>query len=331
MLNYTNLPLVSVVIPTYNRGYALHRTIEAVINQSYKSLEIIIVDDGSTDNTKSVVSVFRNKLRYIQKAHTGQGDTRNVGLQYAKGEIIAPLDSDDIWHEDFLEKSVGYMLEHRLDMFFSNFTHHRSPEKQEIALDHLSKSKNIPIGGFYLFGYDEFRKNLITESVSPSSGLIIKKACIDFGWNSKVHIGDDWFLQLEMIFKNPDCRVGFTSQVLWKKNVDDTNICDGRKGAAFRKLHIDDLYFVSSTFKAMMSDKEQETLFIKIIQNKILVVYYSILELKIGKEIVHIFTALISRPRFLFIALKKGIQKVVNKKMQQLSKCLKIKDFRNNP
>lgn len=318
MLTNTHLPLVSVVIPAYNRGYALHKTIDAVINQTYKNLEIIIVDDGSTDNTKIVVSAFGNKLRYIQKAHSGQGDTRNVGLQYAKGEIIAPLDSDDTWHEDFLEKSVGYMLDHQLDMCFSNYTYYISPKNQEIALAHFSNNLKRPNDGCYVFDYDEFRKILLKDNPCPSSGLIIKKTCIGFGWNPKVHIGDDSFLLLEMIFKNPNCRVGFTNHILWQKNVDGSNICDGRKGVAFRKLHIQDLQLILSTFKSFLNDGERETLFIKILQNKILVAYYSLWEPKIEKEINQIFIDIISKPKLLFIALKTGIRKVVIRKIQQI-------------
>jgi glycosyltransferase involved in cell wall biosynthesis len=313
-----DLPLVSVVIPAYNRGYALHETIEAVINQTYKNFEIIIVDDGSTDNTKNVVSAFGNKLRYIQKAHSGQGDTRNVGLQYARGEIIAPLDSDDTWHKDFLEKSVGYMLDHQLDMFFSNYTHYISPQNKVIALAHFSKSRNVSNDGCYVFKYDDFRKTLLKDPSSPSSSLIIKKTYIAFGWNPKIHIGDDSFLQFEMIFKNPNCRVGFTNEVLWQKNVDDSNICDGRKGAAFRKLHIQDLQLTLSTFKSYLNDSERKIFDIKILQNKILVVYYSLLERNIGKEITQICMELISKPKLLVIALKTGIWKVVSRKIQQI-------------
>lgn len=318
MLTNIGLPLVSVIIPTYNRGYALHRTIETVINQTYKNLEIIIVDDGSTDDTKNIVSVFGNKLLYIQKVHSGQSETRNVGFQYSKGEIIAPLDSDDTWNEDFLEKSVAYMLENQLDMFFSNWTHHISPKNKVIALTHFSKCRNAVNNGYYVFDYYEFRKILLNDTPAPSSSLIIKKSCIDFGWNPKIFIGDDTFLQLEMIFKNLNCRVGFTNQVLWQKNVDDSNICDGRKGATFRKLHIQDLQLILSTFKPYLNDSERKVLFIKLLQNKILVVYYSFLERKIDKEIKQIFIEIISEPKLFFIALKTGIWKVVLRKIQQI-------------
>ena len=318
MLDSINLPLVSVIIPTYNRGYILHRTIEAVINQTYTNREIIIVDDGSTDDTKKVVAAFGNKLQYIQKKHSGQGDTRNIGLQYAKGEIIAPLDSDDTWHEEFLEKSVGYMIDNNLDMFFSNWAHYISPQKKIIALAHFSNTIKAQTKDCYIFDYKDFRGRLLEGALAPSSSLIIKKTSMNFGWNPRVHIGDDYFLQLEMVFKNPDCRVGFTSQVLWQKNINNSNICDGRKGTMFRKLIINDLLLISHTFKSVMTEREREIIFVKIVINKILIIYYSILEWKIGQEINEIFIDIFSKPKLLFIAVKTGIYKLIVKNIQRI-------------
>lgn len=319
MINTTYLPLVSVVIPTYNRCYSLQSTIESAINQSYKNIEIIIVDDGSIDNTKNLVSSFGSKIVYIQKAHTGQADTRNVGLQYAKGEIIAPLDSDDIWDEKYLEKSICYMIENKLDMFFSNWKHYISPTHYTIFLDNFLNNLNIKNDDFYLFEYIEFRKILLSDSVAPSSGLLIKKDCIPFGWNSKVHIGDDWFLQLEMIFKNLNCRIGFTKQVLWKKNRDASNICDGRKGIAFRKLHIQDLNLILNTFSFYLDNQERQMIHLKVVQNKILIFYLLLLEGNIGIEMKKLLIEIIKEPQLFLIAFMKGIKKNITKKINQLT------------
>ncbi|MBK0381800.1 glycosyltransferase family 2 protein [Pedobacter sp. SD-b] len=315
MLIDNKQPLVSVIIPTFNRGYVLHKTIESVLNQTYKNIEIIVVDDGSTDNTKKVVSTFGNKLFYIQKSHSGQGDTRNLGLQYAKGEIIAPLDSDDTLNEDFLEKSVDYMLDHNLDMFFSNFIHCFSKKNLKNELSYLSKNKKISNNEFYLFDYQEFRTVLFKESPSPSSSSIIQKKCIPFGWNPKVNIGDDMFLLFEMMFKNADCRVGFTNQVLWRKNVDNSNICDNRKGAEFRKLHIQDLQLLLHTFESYMNDFERKTLNLKILQNKMLVAYYLFFEKNNSKELKKLCKEIFANPSLLFVALKEGVTKVIRRRI----------------
>lgn len=309
-------PLVSVIIPTFNRGYVLHKAIESVLNQTYKNIEIIIVDDGSTDNTKNVVSTFGDKLLYIYKSHSGQGDTRNLGLQYSKGEIIAPLDSDDTLNKNFLKKSVHYMLIHNLDMFFSNFIHRISKKNKKNALSYFSKTRNMSNDSFYMFDYADFREILIRENPSPSSSLIIKKECISFGWNPKVNIGDDIFMLLEMVYKNPHCRIGFTNEVLWQKNVDESNICDSRKGSAFRKLHIQDLKFFLFTFKSYMNELEQQTISIKILQNKLLIAYYLISEKNVGNELKQICKEVIANPKLLFIAFTTELVEVIKRKIR---------------
>lgn len=101
-------PLISVVIPTYNRGYLIDRAIKSVLNQTYKEFEIIVVDDGSIDNTKEVIESFRDeRIRYIQyKDNKGANVARNIGIRAAKGDYIAFQDSDDEWLPQKLEKQI---------------------------------------------------------------------------------------------------------------------------------------------------------------------------------------------------------------------------------
>lgn len=316
MINTTDLPLVSVIIPTYNRSYTLHATITSALNQTYKNIEIIIVDDGSTDSTKNLVSTFGDSVRYIHKSHTGQAHTRNVGLQYANGEIIAPLDSDDIWHSQYLEKSIEYTLENNLDFFFSNWEHNTEENYHANIFTAFLKNRNIPDKGCYTFNYAEFRKALLIDSIAPSSGLILKKSSIPFGWNSHVNIGDDWFLQLEIIFKNLNCRVGFTKEVFWKKNRDSTNVSDGRKGIEFRKLHIKDLHLILHNFSPYLDHHEKKMINLKIFQNKILVSCLLILKGSLGIEIKELFTHISEEPFLFFKALTKGIHKEITRNIQ---------------
>lgn len=316
MIHTSDSPLVSVIIPTYNRSYSLQATITAVLNQTYKNIEIIIVDDGSTDNTKNLVSTYGDKILFIEKEHTGQADTRNVGLQYAKGEIIAPLDSDDIWHDEYLEKSIGYMMEHNLDFFFSNWEHNSNEKYHANVFTAFLKNKSIPNIGCYVFDYKEFRKVLLIDSIAPSSGLILKKAAIPFGWNSKVNIGDDWVLQLEIIFKNLNCRVGFTKEVFWKKNRDASNISDGRKGVAFRKLHIEDLDLILYNFSSYLNHQERKMINLKVFQNKILISYLLLLEGNFGVEIKELFMDSIKEPQLFLKALTRGVHKEISRNIQ---------------
>lgn len=93
-------PLVSVVIATYNQAEYLGYTIESVLNQTYPSIELIVVDDGSTDSTPDVAARFSGRITYIRQANAERGAARNRGLAEARGEFIAFLDSDDEWYPD---------------------------------------------------------------------------------------------------------------------------------------------------------------------------------------------------------------------------------------
>lgn len=89
--------LVSVVIPTYNRRYIVGSAIQSALDQSYPSVEVIVVDDGSIDDTESLVRSFDSRVRYLRQDNAGVSAARNLGLRSARGEFIALLDSDDQW------------------------------------------------------------------------------------------------------------------------------------------------------------------------------------------------------------------------------------------
>ena len=105
--------MVSVIIPTYNYGKYIMEAIESILSQTHQDFEILIVDDGSTDNTKSIVTrIASPKIRYIITEHFGIAHARNVGIQNSKGNYIAWLDADDIWTQEKLEKQLEYLMKH---------------------------------------------------------------------------------------------------------------------------------------------------------------------------------------------------------------------------
>jgi glycosyltransferase involved in cell wall biosynthesis len=102
-------PLVSVIIPTYNRAHIVTDAINSVLSQTFNNFQLIIVDDGSTDNTRNVLDTYQDKVEYFYKANGGVSSARNVGLRMAQGKYVAFLDSDDIWHSERLEILVNFM------------------------------------------------------------------------------------------------------------------------------------------------------------------------------------------------------------------------------
>lgn len=116
-------PLVSIIIPTYNRAYLIGETLESIIVQNYKNWECIIVDDGSTDNTAILIAEYikkDNRFQYHQRPVDrikGANACRNYGFELSKGKYIKWFDSDDIMHPGFLEKQVE-VLENNSDLDF---------------------------------------------------------------------------------------------------------------------------------------------------------------------------------------------------------------------
>jgi glycosyltransferase involved in cell wall biosynthesis len=105
---------VSIIIRAYNRGYIIGEAIGSALSQTYHNYEILIVDDGSTDNTRQVVEGFPSeRIRYIShKKNLGVGAACNTGISAATGDLVAFLDSDDLWNPDYLERQVAFLLAH---------------------------------------------------------------------------------------------------------------------------------------------------------------------------------------------------------------------------
>lgn len=107
--------MVSVIIPTYNRAALLAEAIQSVLDQDYflkdraSSLELLVIDDGSVDNTKEIVASFGDTLKYQFQAHRGVSAARNLGLALAQGDFIAFLDSDDLWKKEKLSSQMSFM------------------------------------------------------------------------------------------------------------------------------------------------------------------------------------------------------------------------------
>jgi glycosyltransferase involved in cell wall biosynthesis len=105
--------LVSVVIPAYNAQEYIEEAIKSVLAQTYQNWEIIVVNDGSTDNTAAVVQQFGDAIHYIYQPNRGLSAARNAAILDARAEIIALLDADDLWETEFLEKMVVHLQQHQ--------------------------------------------------------------------------------------------------------------------------------------------------------------------------------------------------------------------------
>ncbi len=101
-------PLVSVIIPTFNRGWIVTEAVQSVIDQDYQHIEIIVVDDGSTDDTKEKIMPFMEKIVFITQKNQGVSAARNAGIRISHGVFVAFLDSDDLWLPEKISIQVNF-------------------------------------------------------------------------------------------------------------------------------------------------------------------------------------------------------------------------------
>ncbi len=106
------MPRVSVIIPTYNSARFITATLDSVLAQSYRDFEIIVVDDGSTDNTRNVIQPYLDRITYIYQQNSERSAARNNGMTHASGDYIAFLDSDDLWASEKLKRQVAVLDAH---------------------------------------------------------------------------------------------------------------------------------------------------------------------------------------------------------------------------
>ena len=119
---------ISIIMPAYNAEKFIRESITSVLQQTYSNWELIIVDDGSTDNTKKIIQAFAQqdgRIHYIYQPNGKQGKARNAGIRHASGDLIAFLDADDLWTKDKLEKQGSLIRRTNADLIFSDVEYSR--------------------------------------------------------------------------------------------------------------------------------------------------------------------------------------------------------------
>jgi glycosyltransferase involved in cell wall biosynthesis len=148
------MPMVSVIIPTYNRAGFIAAAIESVLRQSFKDVEIIVIDDGSTDNTSAILKPYYKHVVYIPQANTGVSAARNAGILQAKGDWIAFLDSDDEWLPEYL----AYQMD--------------GTRRHARVRTHITNSLNVLLDGRTI---EAFRHNNLIAEFRGNDELLIER------------------------------------------------------------------------------------------------------------------------------------------------------------
>lgn len=208
--------LVSVIIPAYNDAKYLPQTIRSALAQTYHNVEVIVVDDGSTDNTPEVAKKFEGKIKYVHKENGGPASARNVGIKASKGEFIAFLDADCTWPSNKLKLQMECIREHPDGgLFYANARHF-----EEIN----GKEKIVPFRPITLYTGNIFWRLLLYNFVQTST-VVTKRSVLEeiglFDENPEFISVEDYDLWIRIAAKFPVYAVNeYLERAIW----DGTNL-----------------------------------------------------------------------------------------------------------
>lgn len=200
-------PLVTCIVPVYNGERFLHEALESIMSQTLQSIEITVVDDGSTDGTAAVAGKYANRIRYLHQPNSGPPAARNLGLQTACGDLIAFLDADDLWYPEKLERQVIYLQIHpEIDVLFAHAVNFWMDELREEA--------------------ERFRNHRISKPLPAyvTSTMVARRTVFDRvgAFNSDTKYGDalEWVLRA----RSAGVAVGILPDVLTRRRLHQTNL-----------------------------------------------------------------------------------------------------------
>lgn len=183
----TQFPLISVIVTTFNRVEYIEQTLLSIENQTYHNIEILVIDDGSTESIAveiKKICVKFSKCQYYWKPNTGQPDSRNYGIKRANGEYFSFCDDDDYWVFDKLEKQYNILIENpNIDIVTGDIGF---VDKEGNILDRIKSHQGFNHG--YIF------ENLLIYNRTASITPLLRKAVIDNTglFNSKFTLAEDW-------------------------------------------------------------------------------------------------------------------------------------------
>jgi teichuronic acid biosynthesis glycosyltransferase TuaG len=197
----------SVIIPVYNAGAYIGRSLHSVFAQTCQDFEVIVVDDGSTDNTAEVVREFssRPQLRYIGQANAGPAAARNRGINEAIGDYIAFLDADDLWHPQKLAAHLAYLrASPKMGMSFNWF---------EVFYDRPDGKHRKPWFSPPSKAKLYWANFLVRNWTGTSSTVVVRSECmVDKRFDARFRTGEDYYLWLKIAQEGWE--IGFVPQVL---------------------------------------------------------------------------------------------------------------------
>ena len=211
-----NNPLVSVIIPVFNGEKYIVEAIESVLEQSYRNIEIIVIDDGSTDDSAANLHPYLDKIRYIYQKNGGIASAYNSGAEACKGEYVAFIEQDDVWLPEKLSMQVAYLVEKpNLDMVFCRYF----IVDDRVATKRPELSKCWP--GEVSF-QELFLNTLENASIITFSSVLMRKSLLRaiMPFDERLRVSVDYDTWLKVAYES---KIGFLDKPLLKYRLHDFN------------------------------------------------------------------------------------------------------------
>lgn len=207
-------PLVSVIIPVYNREDVIERAILSAASQTYPSLEILVVDDGSSDQTVHKCRQFGDRIQLITQKNAGPAAARNRGIRQANGSYIAFLDSDDEWYPDKIEKQVELALKENVPMIITD-SDIRTPDNPQTTFSRSLYQKELTSSPMQILQLFEW---IVMQNFIHLSTVLIKKKILPVPgpFDETMRVAEDTDLWLRVSLNH---RTGIINEVLARRDV----------------------------------------------------------------------------------------------------------------
>lgn len=236
------MPKVSVIIPTYNYASFIVEAVESVLAQTFKDMEVIVVDDGSTDNTRDVLKRFNGKIIYLYQENRGAPTARNKGIRAAQGEYLGFLDADDLWMPEKLEIQVPILdQDPEVGLVYAN-TYNVGALREHQLLSMANKSG----------GSGRIFTKLLEGNFIPSPSVLVRKSCFEevglFDDDMGKLAAQDWdmWLRIARVYK-----VVYVDQVLAKYRYHTRNMTSDLERSKAGRLYVLNKIFSDPSLKEL--------------------------------------------------------------------------------
>ena len=217
-------PKVSVIVTCYNYGHYLAGCLDSILAQTFEDFEVIVVDDGSTDDTPHQIQLYltrKDRIRYIRTTNEGQASAKNTGIRNACGEFVAFLDADDLWHSEKLKKQLVLFEDKSIGVVFS---------RMEFINEEGRTIVSQEPSGYLRPRSSQVTDHLLFDNFVPFSSSMVRRELLENygGFDETLAMGIDWDLWLRLSLH---CQFAYVDEPLLRYRV-------GHAGQMSKKLEV---------------------------------------------------------------------------------------------